>query len=80
MIAHLLDSPEGRRWLSRFTEAFAEGKEVGPEVAAGMVAWLVEERPSALSGRVVSALLPPEVLTTRLARIEGDDLGKLRLR
>lgn len=79
-LGHLLDSPEGRRWLSRFTEAFAEGKEVGPEVAAEMVAWLVEERPSALSGRVVSALLPPEVLFTRLARIEADDLGRLRLR
>jgi NAD(P)-dependent dehydrogenase (short-subunit alcohol dehydrogenase family) len=80
MVAHLLDHPAGRRWLSRFTEAFAEGKEVGPEVAAGMVAWLVEERPMALSGRVVSALLPPEVLSTRLARIEAEDLGKLRLR
>ena len=80
MIAHLLDSPEGRRWLSRFTEAFAEGKEVGPEVAAEMVAWLVEERPTSLSGRVVPALLSPEILATRLDRIESDDLGKLRLR
>jgi NAD(P)-dependent dehydrogenase (short-subunit alcohol dehydrogenase family) len=80
MVAHLLDSPEGRRWLSRFTEAFAEGKEVGPEVAAEMVGWLVDERPLSLSGRVVSALLPPEILATRLDRIESDDLGKLRIR
>ena len=80
MIAHILESPEGRRWLARFTEAFAEGKEVGPEVAAEMVAWLVEDRPSALSGRVVASLLPPEVLAARLGRIEADDLGKLRLR
>ncbi len=79
-VAHLLESPEGRRWLSRFTEAFAEGKEVGPGPAAEMVAWLVEERPTALSGRVVAALLPPEVLASRLGRIEADDLGKLRLR
>ena len=70
----------GYKWLARFTEAFAEGKEVGPEVAAEMVAWLLEERPAALSGRVVSALLPPEVLATRIDRIEADDLGKLRLR
>lgn len=80
MLAHLLDAPEGRRWLSRFTEAFAEGKEVGPEVAAEMVAWLVEERPSALGGRVVAAMLPPDLLAARLGRIEADDLGKLRLR
>ncbi len=80
MVARLLDDPEGRRWLPRFTEAFAEGKEVGPEVAAEMVAWLVEDRPMTLSGRVVSALLPPALLAARLPRIEADDLGKLRLR
>jgi NAD(P)-dependent dehydrogenase (short-subunit alcohol dehydrogenase family) len=80
MLGHILDSPEGRRWLSRFTEAFAEGKEVGPGVAAEMVAWLVEERPASLSARIVSALLPPEVLSIRLDRIEAEDLGKLRLR
>lgn len=80
LLTHLLDSPEGRRWLARFTEAFAEGKEVGPDVAARMVAWLVAERPAALSGRVVAALLPPEILATRLGRIESDDSGKLRLR
>ena len=80
IVQGVLDSEAGRRWLPRFTEAFAEGKEVGPEPAAEMAAWLAAERPRELSGRVVSALLPPELLATRLVRIQADDLGRLRLR
>src|SRR5207253_2670561 len=73
LMNQLLDRPEGRKWLPRFTEAFAEGKEVGPEIAAEMAAWLLEERPMALSGRVVAALIGPEVLATRLDRIAAED-------
>ena len=80
MVQHLLESPEGRRWLPGITEAFAEGKEVAPEVVASMVAWLAEARPAELSGRVVPALATPEILETRLARIQAEDLLKLRLR
>ena len=80
MIQHLLESPEGRRWLPGITEAFAEGKEVDAEVIASMVAWLAEARPVELSGRVVPALATPEILETRLARIQAEDLLKLRLR
>ena len=80
LVLNVLDSAEGRRWLPSFTEAFAEGKEVGPEVVAEMVAWLAEERPFGLSGRVVPALATPEILETRIARIEADNSGKLRLR
>ena len=77
---HLLEDPEARRWLPRFTEAFAEGKEVGPEVVAEMAVWLAERRPSALNGRVVSALITPEILETRLDRIAVEGLNVLRLR
>lgn len=80
LMNHILESPEGRRWLPRFTEAFAEGKEVGPEVAAEMVAWLADRRPSELSGRVISALVTPQILETRLERIRDEDLNRLRLR
>ncbi len=80
MMTHLLESPEGRLQLPRFTEAFAEGKEVGPEVAAEMVGWLAENRPPQLNGRVVPSMVMPELLALRLARIEAEDLGKLRLR
>lgn len=80
LVQHLLDSPEGRRWLPRFTEAFAEGKEVGPEIAAEMVAWLLDRRPESLSGRVVPAPLAPAVLETRLGRVGTEDLMKLRLK
>ncbi len=79
LMNHLLDDTEARRWLPQFTEAFAEGKEVGPEVAAEMIAWLASARPAELSGRVVPALLPPEILATRLERITMDDRGKLRI-
>ena len=80
LVLGLLDSPEGRRWLPGVTEAFAEGKEVGPEVVAEMVAWLAEERPMELSGRVVPAPATAVILETRLARIQSGDLLRLRLR
>ena len=80
LVLHLLDSPEGRRWLPGFTEAFAEGKELGPEVVAEMVAWLAEERPAELAGRVVPAPATSTILETRLCRIQSEDLLRLRLR
>ncbi len=79
LVEHLLQSVEGRRYLPRFTEAFAEGKEVGPEVAAEMVAWLASHRPKELGGRLVPALATPEILETRLARIQAEGLGLLRV-
>ena len=80
LVRPLIDEAEGRRWLPRFNEAFAEGKEVGPEVAAEMVAWLVEHRPAELRGRVVAAPLTPTILETRLGRILEGDLSRLRVR
>lgn len=80
LVQHLLDSLQGRRWLPGITEAFAEGKEVGPEVVAETIAWLIEGRPLELSGRVVPALATPPILETRLARIQAEDLLRLRLR
>jgi NAD(P)-dependent dehydrogenase (short-subunit alcohol dehydrogenase family) len=80
VVRGLIDTHEGRRWLPRFNEAFAEGKEVGPSVAAEMVAWLVERRPAELNGRVVAALLAPAVLETRLETIAADERNVLRLR
>ena len=76
----LTDTPEGRRWLPQFNEALAEGKEVGPEVAAEILAWLAADRPAALSGRVAAALQTPAVLESRLERIRSENLGVLRLR
>ncbi len=80
LIEPLLSSVEGRRWLPQFTEAFAEGKEVGAEVVAEMIAWLVERRPAELNGRVVAALQSPEILEARLERVQKEDLHRLRLR
>jgi NAD(P)-dependent dehydrogenase (short-subunit alcohol dehydrogenase family) len=80
VVRGLIDSREGRRWLPRFNEAFAEGKEVTPSVAAEMVAWLIERRPDELNGRVVAAPLAPAVLETRLHTIAAHDRNVLRLR
>jgi NAD(P)-dependent dehydrogenase (short-subunit alcohol dehydrogenase family) len=80
LMESILDGPDGRRWLPQFTEAFAEGKEIGPEAAAEMVAWLADRRPFELSGRVVAAPLSPTVLETRLDSIKADNRGVLRLR
>lgn len=80
MMQHLLDSPEGRQWLPGFTEAFAEGKEVDETYAVRMVSWLVAERPAELSGRVIPALLDPELLDARRAKVWEEDRFVLRLR
>lgn len=80
VVRGLIDTREGRRWLPKFNEAFAEGKEVDPTFAAGMVAWLIDRRPAELNGRVVSALLAPAVLETRLDVIAEGDRHVLRLR
>jgi NAD(P)-dependent dehydrogenase (short-subunit alcohol dehydrogenase family) len=80
VIRGLIDTHEGRRWLPRFNEAFAEGKEVEPSVAAEMVEWLIERRPAELNGRVVAAPLAPAILETRLHTIATHDRNVLRLR
>lgn len=80
MMRRLIDTPEGRRWLPQFNEAFAEGKEVPATVAATMISWLIERRPIELNGRVVAAPADPEFLETRLSRIFTEDLSVLRLR
>jgi 3-oxoacyl-[acyl-carrier protein] reductase len=80
VIRGLIDTHEGRRWLPQFNEAFAEGKEVEPSVAAEMVEWLIAQRPAELNGRVVAALLAPAVLETRLHTIAAHDRNVLRLR
>jgi NAD(P)-dependent dehydrogenase (short-subunit alcohol dehydrogenase family) len=80
VVRGLIDTREGRRWLPQFNEAFAEGKEVDASVAAVMVAWLIERRPTELNGRVVAAMLAPDVLETRLASIEANERNVLRLR
>jgi NAD(P)-dependent dehydrogenase (short-subunit alcohol dehydrogenase family) len=80
LMNRLLSHADGRRWLPRFTEAFAEGKEVGPEVAAEMAAWLIDRRPLELSGRVVAAPATPAIVESRLGAIVASDLNRLRLR
>lgn len=80
LMNRILSTEEGRRWLPRFTEAFAEGKEVTASLAAEMICWLAEHRPIELSGRVVPAMSAPEFLETRLGRIVEGDLNRLRLR
>lgn len=80
LMRELLDGPDGRRYLPRFNDAFAEGKEVGPEVVAEMASWLVANRPQELRGRVVAAPATPAIVETRLARILAEDRDVLRLR
>lgn len=80
MTQRLIASPEGRRRLPRFNEAFAEGKEAPASVAASMISWLLQRRPVELNGRIVAALADPEFLETRLTRILDQDLAVLRLR
>ena len=76
---HILESTEGRKWLPGFTESFAEGKEVEPEVVGEMIQWLTDRRPTELSGRVVFAPVPPDLLETRLKVIQREDRHRLRL-
>ena len=65
---------------TRFTEMFGEGKEVEPQVPAGMAAWLCSRKPAELSGRVVSGMLDPELTEMRLGILAEGDQGRLRLK
>lgn len=76
----LIDTDDGRACLPWVNEAFAEGKEVGPERAAEMIHWLTSRRPVQLNGRVVFAPMSPELMEARLDRIEAEDLNRLRLK
>jgi|GEM_PF-642874 len=80
LMDYVLGSPDGRKWLPRFTEMFGEGKEVEPHVPAGMAAWLCQRKPFELSGRVVSGMLDPELTEIRLAILGDGDKGRLRLK
>lgn len=80
LMDHVLGSPEGRKWLPRFTEMFGEGKEVESDVPAGMAAWLCRRKPAELSGRVVSGMLDPELTEIRLAILGEGEKGRLRLK
>lgn len=77
---HVLSHADGRKWLPRFTEMFAEGKEVEPHVPAATAVWLCDRKPQELSGRVVSGMLDPELVEMRLAILGEGDKGRLRLR
>ncbi len=79
MMRHLLESLEGRLWLPGFTEAFAEGKEVDESHAVRMASWLARVRPMELSGRIVPALLDPELLDSRRVRLQEEGRYVLRL-
>jgi 3-oxoacyl-[acyl-carrier protein] reductase len=76
----LVETDQGRRWLPRFNEALAEGKEVEATVVADAVVWLAQSQPVELTGRVVPAPATPPILETRLSRIQSNNLGVLRLR
>jgi NAD(P)-dependent dehydrogenase (short-subunit alcohol dehydrogenase family) len=76
---HVLSTDAGRRWLHRFTEMFAEGKEVEPHVPAATAAWLASRRPAEISGRVVSGMLDPELIELRLGILSESDKGRLRM-
>lgn len=76
---YILGSDEGRKWLHRFTEMFAEGKEVEPHVPAATAAWLAARRPKEISGRVVSGMLDPDLTELRLAILSTGDKGRLRV-
>ena len=80
LVKPLFESSEGRRWLPRFNESLAEGKELGPEFTAETVSWLSQTRPPELNGRIIPAALTPSFLETRLDRIRDEDLHRLRLR
>ncbi len=79
LVNKVLDGAAGRRWLARFTESFAEGKESTEEPAVEMVSWLIDHRPAELNGRLLQALQTPEILEMRIGRIVEENLGRLRI-
>lgn len=73
---HILESPEGRRWLPDV----GTGRVLTAEDGARMVAELATGRADALSGRFLHALDDLDDLLARLPEIEESDLYAPRLR
>jgi NAD(P)-dependent dehydrogenase (short-subunit alcohol dehydrogenase family) len=72
---HLMDSPEGRRWLP----GVGQGCAVEPEVGARLVARVCSGEADALNGRFLHALDDLDELLRRLSEIEAGDLYASRV-
>lgn len=73
---HILESPEGRRWLPEV----GKGRVLEPELGARLVAELASGRADALSGRFIHALDDLDELLRRLDEIDENDYYAPRLR
>ncbi|HEX5386571.1 MAG TPA: SDR family oxidoreductase [Gemmatimonadales bacterium] len=80
MAEHVLESPDGRRWMPWFREIFESGRDVTPERAAELVVFLASGQGDALAGRLVSRADDPAALARSAEDIVRRDLLVLRLR
>ena len=80
MTEFILESPEGRKWRPSFGEIFAEGRDLGPEIAAEFILHLLSGRADALSGRWLDATRGVDDLIGRVEQLRERDIGVLRMR
>jgi NAD(P)-dependent dehydrogenase (short-subunit alcohol dehydrogenase family) len=80
MSEHLLESPEGRRWLGWFREAFDAGRDVPMARPIELLLTLASGRADALSGRVLSVHDDLRAALRQTEVVERDQLYALRVR
>jgi len=76
MIEHIVESPEGRRWLPHVRD----GKPVDPSLVADLVAFLASGAADGLNGRFLHALDDARGLARRADAVRDADLYVVRLR
>jgi NAD(P)-dependent dehydrogenase (short-subunit alcohol dehydrogenase family) len=80
MAESALQSESAQRWLPWLGEIFAQGRDVGPDRAARLVAMLAEGSADALSGRFFTILNDLERMVELERRGELEELQVLRVR
>jgi NAD(P)-dependent dehydrogenase (short-subunit alcohol dehydrogenase family) len=80
MAEHLLESPEGRRWLGWLRGTFEAGRDVPMARPIALLLALASGRADVLSGRVLSVHDDLAAALDRAADVERDQLFALRVR
>jgi len=75
-----VDSPEGQKWLPRIQQAFDEGRDVPPTLAASLAVEICAGRLDRFTGRCFSAGEDLETVEAQAEAILAEDLRTLRMR
>ncbi len=80
MAQYLIDSDEGKKYVSWFAGIFTGGRDVPPEMSADLVAFLASGQANSLSGRYISVEHNLPEMLQHVEEILQNDLYAMRLR